>query len=1019
MGMDTLRRPNIFVILKFSALVLLTLVAALAFVLVVGSEDATAVVEYTNNDDSDNAIWLEPPVSLNEVHMWERSGSNDNDDDWWMFNASPGQHVQINFRKMHIYNNPPPPFIGGTYRLNYMVYDSGLNEIYHYWRDYEENDRYRRDMWSYIVPENEANKHYIRVWITTNQNREAYYWLNVTVEDPRDLNAASQYSGVLDVNSSFTADYNPVDYYKVNLGVGAQTADFVTLDFHKEEADVDLILEVWEAIPFGNGENQHMLNRTTNFVANDLTVRFLATYTGTYFVRMARDFWDVGSSEYTLTITFGTRAPDADALAEDGTEIKYIQKLRGQSIEMGYDTHDWYRVQVQKGDTIFKVTVDILDPNVDSGQGYELVVYNGTGRLLWAESSVGMGPSYGDAITLPPTGTTTIFDFNQTLYVRFSADAGVTARTIRGFRSLYDIEFVLQNRPPVLIEPFNDTYEWDEDGGISIELDSHFFDPDGDEVTYTFHNRTVLSYDNAALSFQGYANLTSPPNWHGTVTWRLRVVDKGQTDPSHVIYIDFPFIVHSVPDLPIANETLVRQCDEEEGPLSVDLRKLFYDVDDGPGGVLTFAYEDDGQTDVAVTLDEATGALELTPGTDVSGTFTFEFSCTDDQEVPVTGTVELHVIGVNDIPRILAEIPPVHMVEGGDPVEVDLDSYFYDVDGDALRYTFVVPSSVSGDMNVYHKNNVVTESIIVIELTDPYFYATVTVKVTCLDTEDTLVKQDLVIVVANVPNPPILEVSPVGNPGDIPEGTSKTFEVTDVDDPDVPEFGLHTYAWYVDDVLVEDFNQSAFVYSPGFTDAGPHSIKVVVTDPAGLGPLSDPTWAFLVTDVNREPTVTFVQDPPDVAKETDKLTVELRVEDPDGDSVEIYWYRLGNLEDKLLGTGTSVSFKLPPGKQTVEIVVDDGKGDPTTTTFTVTVEKVEEGGGGSMLLILILLVVIIAVVVVVAVVAKSRKPPEIEAKMDLESLQQDYDPSQGRGGASGDAYDPTPKDYDSYEELKP
>ena len=68
----------------------IALVAALAAILVVGSEDSVAVVEYTNNDDSADAIWLEPPVDLDEVHMWNRQGP-DNNEDWWMFNASSGR----------------------------------------------------------------------------------------------------------------------------------------------------------------------------------------------------------------------------------------------------------------------------------------------------------------------------------------------------------------------------------------------------------------------------------------------------------------------------------------------------------------------------------------------------------------------------------------------------------------------------------------------------------------------------------------------------------------------------------------------------------------------------------------------------------------------------------------------------------------------------------------------------------------------------------------------------------------
>jgi hypothetical protein len=483
------------------------------------------------------------------------------------------------------------------------------------------------------------------------------------------------------------------------------------------------------------------------------------------------------------------------------------------------------------------------------------------------------------------------------------------------------------------------------------------------------------------------------------------------------MYIDLHFIVHSVPDLPISNGTIKRECDEE-GSVALSLTRLFYDVDTAQGVGLSYVYNDTGQTDVAVTLDEMTGDLELVPGTDVFGDFTFEFFCQDDQGIDIPGIVELTVHGVNDIPRILLEIPVIYMQEGGDEVEIDMSEYFHDVDWDALRYTFNVPSEYSADMNVYHKNHVVTESTIIIELTDEHFYAFVVIPITCHDAEDTTVKQDLRISIVNVPNPPIVEYTPMGNPGAMDEGDSRNFEITDILDPDLLEFGQHTYTWTVDGEVLADHNVSTYTFTAGYDDAGPHTVMVVVTDPAGLTAQVDPTWAFLVNDVNREPTVSLPPDLPTKIKETDRLSIDLLVDDPDEDSLNIYWYRLGEHEDKLLGTGTSLSFKLPAGRQTVEIVVDDGKGEDVRTSFIVTVEEVEEAGSGTMALILIILFVVIMAAVGAVAVMQRKKEAVVETKMDLESLQTGYDPTQGREGGAGEAYDPTPRYDEEYEKLK-
>ncbi len=993
--------------------------ALFLFVIVTISPEADAVVEYRNNDDSDNALWLEPPATLAEVHVWDPWGGGDeNSEDWWMFNASAGQDVQINFRKYDNYDDPQPPFESGTYSLNYRVYTSTLTEIYHYARtfDWDPDDSYKRDSWSYIVPENLGGKFYIRVWVTNN-NRNGYYWLNVTVEDPRDLNAASQYSGTLDINRSYTADYDPVDYFTLDLNAGDPTSDFVILDFHKEEADADLILEVWETIPFGFGEKSHMLNRTTTEVALDLQVKFLATNTGTYTVRMVRDFWDAGSSNYTLTITFLTRPQDADGLAEDGMEINHVQKLRDQTIVMGYDTHDWYKVQLLENDTIFKVIVDINDDKVGDGQGYELVVYNEAGNVRWIGSSTRAGPTYDDSITVPPPGTVTIFDKDETYYVRFSANASITDRTIKGFRSLYDIEFVLTNRAPQLIVPFNETYEWDEDGGMTLFLDAHFFDPDGDKMDYFLMNRTTgWSYDVPGLTYWGWFNVSSPPEWSGQETWILKAQDEGQTSDDHKIFIDFIFIVHSVPDLPISNGTLYRQCDEEGSTLA-NLKKLFYDMDDGPEGVLTFGYTDTGITNIQVNIDTETGAVEFIPDPDVFGDFTFEFFCHDVSGEHIAGTVDLKVVGINDIPRIVAPIDIVYMDEGGDEVEVDMDLYFIDVDGEDLRYTFLVPSSESGVINVYHKNNVITEHWVVIDLTDDGFYGTVLVNVTCKDEQNTLVKQDMLIIISNVPDPPSIDYFPLGNPSAIEETGSITFMVTDVLDADLPEFGLHKYTWFLDDVEIADHNESEYTYSSSFDDAGQHKVKVIVTDPSGLTAVQEPVWTFQVNNKNRVPTVSITT-PPDTADEGKKVTLTAAGTDEDGDELTYTWYLVGGAEDKVLGTGEILETKdLKAGNRLVEVEVEDGNGGTASDSHTIKVEAVEETSGMGMWLGIIIVVVIAIVVALVVMMKRGKPDAQPEAGMDIESLQQEYDPTQGRGGTEpGKTYDSSQGDWESLEE---
>jgi hypothetical protein len=985
---------------KWRLYALIVLIGIFALAVLALSQNASAVVDYTNNEDAAHAIWIEPPVSLNEVHIWKRSGGRVNQD-WWKFNATAGQHVEVRFRKYTEYQNPQPPFEGATYYINYHVLDIASRPIYQYTRGYGGggSDPYYRDAWGYIVPEHLSGAHYIRVFVNPpgNENRDhAYYWLNVTVTDPPSLDVQHLHSGVMEMQRAYPVDYNHEDYYTINLTAGSANADLVTITLNKGEANADIRLEVWEYIPFGNSQTTHMVNRTQSGDRLVVEVEFIATYTGLYHVRVRRDFNNLGSTSYHIQVTMGTKGHDANDLAGYGTKVSTSTKFYGIPLEMGYDTHDWYQVSLLKGDTLFKVSVTIYDDTIDAGHGLELVVYNGTGVVKWRDSNLQSGPTWSESLDVPPSGTVTIFDWNETYYVRLSANPEESRRGFSGFRATYDITFTLSNRPPALIEPFLEVYEWNEDETISIELDSHFSDPDGDKMVYTIYNKSgQWKHDVPGLTYWGYLNITPPRDFNGEVWWRLRAKDEGQDDPLHNIFIDLRLVVLPMPDIPISNGTKRVECDEE-GSVSFSLTKLFYDTDMGAEGVLTYGLNVTGQTDVVVTLDTSTGEVTYAPAPDVTGFFEFTFYAEDISEIPVYGVVELTVNPLNDIPRIRQALPLVEMNEGDPPKELDLAPFFYDVDGDELLFSIKLPQEYQGDLNVFHKNNVKEESRIIIEITNPSFYGSLVVNITAKDPSETTVSQDLNIRIINVPNPPFIEYIPLGNPGDVPEGSQIEFEVTDILDADEPEFGLHTYTWYMDGVIVENFNVSAFVYEPGYEEAGTHNVKVEVRDPTGLLATTVPIWTFKVIDVNRNPTVSI--DPPMTTevREDEEVSLSATFSDLDsGDELMVTWWLVGDKYENL-GTGSSLSTKLPPGDQTIEVVVEDGRGGEATDTIDFTVEDVkEESGFGLPIGILAVIIVVVVIVVALMLMMKRKRPVVVDTKIDIESLEQSYEDQLG------------------------
>jgi hypothetical protein len=102
----------------------------------------------------------------------------------------------------------------------------------------------------------------------------------------------------------------------------------------------------------------------------------------------------------------------------------------------------------------------------------------------------------------------------------------------------------------------------------------------------------------------------------------------------------------------------------------------------------------------------------------------------------------------------------------------------------------------------------------------------------------------------------------------------------------------------------------------------------------------------------------------------------------------------------------------------IEVEASDGKGGVTSASHTIKVKAVEESSTMGTWLAIIVVVVIVVVLVAVMMMRGRKAEPAEEARMDLESLQKEYDPSQGRGGghSDGEAYQSGNGEWESYQQ---
>jgi Fibronectin type III domain/Bacterial Ig domain/Cohesin domain len=127
--------------------------------------------------------------------------------------------------------------------------------------------------------------------------------------------------------------------------------------------------------------------------------------------------------------------------------------------------------------------------------------------------------------------------------------------------------------------------------------------------------------------------------------------------------------------------------DEDTIDTSLELNIIFSDYDLNYGDFLDFSFTGNSQIDV--TMDN--GDVLLTPAEDWFGTEFITFIAIDQTIQSAQIIIEIEVTNVNDTPIVVAPIADLVFPEDISNSDINLNSVFYDVDGDPLLF------SVSGN----------------------------------------------------------------------------------------------------------------------------------------------------------------------------------------------------------------------------------------------------------------------------------------------------------------------------------
>jgi hypothetical protein len=908
-----------------------------------------------DNDTPENA---EPLAAHNYISEYV-NGTNSSTQHWYYLDIDRGQEYFIYF-----YGT------GGAYNRTRMLYsmygpDSYENNAYmrgeRWYRDRQRDNNYW-DLWHWICPRD--GRYYFRFFAV--HEAVGYFHCNISIDDPVQFYRFATDRGTLwweGVN-----DQNRNDCWKIWLEAKPNNVEGVkaTLTWTTDHA---LHLFAYDLV---DTYEQNMLNVSYTLsgqTGKQEVIRFTASYTGWYYIRAYLSSGD-GPCDYTLRTEEYSEPNDGDNDQANATRVPMSGTFDG-SIEASKDMHDWYRMDLVKGDTI-GISMQIMDPhnpryNPD-GPNYrnyfEIQVYDPRmQRVAYGRNWAWPVPT--TSISLPLQSSNIHMDGAYYLRTSFSWSYGPTYDPTNTTGHViapcdYSIQITIPNRPPAVnwsiledIVMLEDTTWWfnlAEENVSYIDLLAVFRDPEGGVLTFSAlgdENVTVKIVDD---------RLTLKPgrDWFGEANITIFADD----DSGNKVITDLHVIVVPVNDPPRVRpeglEVTFLEDDPDEANRTFDLYDLFYDIDAEDEANLTFEMQP--HKDVQVTIDDATGLVVLTLGTDVNGRRTLTFQATDTWRAHTTATVAIDILPVNDPPKPYINDTAVYTYDEGFMLETfDAAELLYDPDDDTLLWWFVEYKDPGDkaflDINNEGKDPLNSNIVVTVVIEHQDWFGTIELVIACVDGGGLRGERAVSIVVTGTPDPPdITGWDPATNPT-FSEGETFTFTVSKVADPD-EEGASFLYTWLLKGpeekgfIEVQNGSSSTYEMVADYTSQGDYILKVVVYDDDGL-PCPNPVdWLVEVLKTNRPPEVTIVS-PLDDATFGEGEWVELEASGSDPDEEDLAklsfeWYD----GERLIGPGRTKSIQdLKPGDHEITVFVKDPEGLVAERTVLINVKKKEEEPG--------------------------------------------------------------------------
>ncbi len=566
----------------------------------------------------------------------------------------------------------------------------------------------------------------------------------------------------------------------------------------------------------------------------------------------------------------------------------------------------------------------------DRSQNIDLTIYEkdieDTGvDLTW--NAINVDPSFldvqvinvnNDLLSLIPApnvnGVTTV------TFVLTDSDGGTAQQGVT-------VTISAVNDPPELIQPI-ETISFPEDTEYTFDLTQYFFEPDGEELTFTSTTPqdVQVSIDNAAKT----ATFTPPQNFNGQNMITFTAEDlSGLSVDSDNARID----VTPVPDDPLLD--VPDQNTNEEIQLTVN-NLVQYVTDPDIGDTFTFEIIQEDLTKVDCNIVNSVD-LEINPVMDFFGQTTCTVEVTDFGGRKDQDAVIIDVTNVNDDP--VFDIPGLTTQEEVQAsFDIVAEGWVSDVDDDPLMFEII--SENTAEVDCEFNGNVLT-------ITPALDFDQTAQCVASVDDGTVVIQDSFDILVVPVNDPPTITppIDPIVTLEDMPKTVDLNMHMMDVNNPS------NQLAWSVSggdsslfDAAIDPLT-NILTITPFPDQNGNADITLTITDPSENS--SSQIVNVEITPVNDPPSLNILDQTVDEDSGDTTLPLPQFAVDIDNDPATLNFTVQNHDPTKVACVISGTDLIMTPAldfdeQSTCEVIANDGANDSLPSVFTITVTPVND-----------------------------------------------------------------------------